>query len=30
MRMCGKGPNIRWDGTVYHRATPELLKDLIT
>lgn len=29
MRMCGKGPNIRWDGTVYHQATPELLEELI-
>ena len=29
MRMCGKGPNIRWDGTVHHQATPELLKELI-
>lgn len=29
MRMCGKGPNIRWDGTVYHQVTPELLKELI-
>ena len=29
MRQCGKGPNIRWDGTVYHAATPELVKKLI-
>ena len=28
MRMCGKGPNIRWDGTVYHRADVALLKRL--
>ena len=28
MRMCGKGPNIRWDGVVYHRATEELLRKL--
>lgn len=28
MRMCGKGPNIRWDGTLHHRATRELLLDL--
>ena len=29
MRMCGKGPNIRWDGTVYNQADPELLRRLI-
>lgn len=28
MRMCGKGPNIRWDGTLYHRATEALLQKL--
>ena len=28
MRLCGKGPNIRWDGTLYHRVTAELLRDL--
>ena len=28
MRLCGKGPNIRWDGKLYHRATEELLKEL--
>lgn len=28
MRMCGKGPNIRFDGTVYHRADEALLKRL--
>lgn len=28
MRMCGKGPNIRWDGTLYHRADAALLKSL--
>lgn len=28
MRMCGKGPNLKWDGILYHRATPELLKKL--
>ena len=28
MRLCGKGPNIRWDGKVYHRATEELLREL--
>lgn len=29
MRMCGKGPNIRWDGKLYHKADPQLLKKLI-
>ena len=29
MRQCGKGPNIRWDGKVFHNATPELVKKLI-
>ena len=28
MRQCGKGPNLRWDGVLYHRATEELLKNL--
>lgn len=28
MRLCGKGPNIRWDGTLYHKADEKLLKDL--
>ena len=29
MRLCGKGPNIRWDGKLYHRATEETLNQLI-
>lgn len=29
MRMCGKGPNIKWDGTLYHKADETLLKQLI-
>lgn len=29
MRMCGKGPNIRWDGKLYHQADTQLLKKLI-
>ena len=29
MRLCGKGPNIKWDGTLYHHATPKLLQQLI-
>ena len=28
MRMCGKGPNIRWDGRLYHRADENLLRNL--
>ncbi len=29
MRMCGKGPNIRWDGTLYHKADEALLQKLL-
>lgn len=29
MRMCGKGPNIRWDGKLYHQADEKLLRQLI-
>ena len=29
MRMCGKGPNLKWDGVIHHQATPELLQSLI-
>ena len=29
MRMCGKGPNIRWDGRVYQGADEALLRKLI-
>ena len=29
MRMCGKGPNIKWDGTIYHKATETLIEQLI-
>ena len=28
-RMCGKGPNIKFDGKLYHKATPELLRELL-
>ena len=28
LRMCGKGPNIKWDGKLYHQATQELLQQL--
>ena len=29
MRQCGKGPNLKWDGQIYNRADPELLKKLL-
>ena len=29
MRMCGKGPNIRWDGKIYNRVTEDILKELV-
>ncbi len=29
MRLCGKGPNIRWDGVIFHGAEEELLKKLL-
>ena len=28
MRMCGKGPNIRWDGQIYHGADESLIRRL--
>ena len=28
-RMCGKGPNIKFDGKLYHKATVELLQELL-
>ena len=28
MRQCGKGPNIRWDGTLYNRADEDLIREL--
>ena len=28
MRMCGKGPNVRWDGKLHHQADPALLEEL--
>jgi len=30
MRLCGKGPNLRLDGTLYHKATPEMLERLLS
>jgi NADH:ubiquinone oxidoreductase subunit E len=29
MRLCGKGPNLKWDGTLYHKADEALLKRLL-
>ena len=29
MRQCAKGPNLRWDGTLYNGANEELLRKLI-
>lgn len=29
MRLCGKGPNIRWDGKLYHQANEALLRELV-
>lgn len=29
MRHCGKGPNLKWDGKLYHRADEALLKQLL-
>lgn len=29
MRMCGKGPNIRWDGRVYNGADEDLIRTLV-
>lgn len=28
-RMCGKGPNVKYDGKLYHGATEALLKKLL-
>lgn len=30
MRMCGKGPNLRFDGKLYHKADEALLRTLLT
>lgn len=29
MRLCGKGPNLRWDGQLHHRADEALLRQLL-
>lgn len=28
MRFCGKGPNVKWDGNLYHCADENLLRKL--
>lgn len=29
MRLCGKGPNLRWDGRLYHKADEALLRTFL-
>lgn len=29
MRLCGKGPNLRWDGKLYHQADKGLIQRLM-
>ena len=29
MRLCGKGPNIKWDGKLYHGADEALIRRLV-
>lgn len=29
MRMCGKGPNLRWDGKLHHRVDEHLLRSFL-
>ena len=29
MRMCGKGPNIKWDGRICHGADENLIRKLV-
>lgn len=29
MRMCGKGPNLKWDGKLYHQADEALIRRLV-
>lgn len=29
MRMCAKGPNLRWDGRLYHKADEALLRSFL-
>ena len=29
MRLCGKGPNLKWDGKLYHGADEALIRKLV-
>lgn len=29
MRLCAKGPNVKWDGKLYHGADEALLRELL-
>ena len=29
MRLCGKGPNLRWNGQLHHRADKTLIRQLL-
>ena len=29
MRMCGKGPNLKWDGKIYNQADEALIRRLV-
>ena len=29
MRMCARGPNLRWDGQLYHKADEALLRSFL-
>lgn len=29
MRLCGKGPNIKWNGRIYHHADERLIRTLV-
>lgn len=29
MRLCGKGPNLKWDGKLYHHADEKLIRSLM-
>lgn len=29
MRLCGKGPNLKWNGVLYHHADEDLIRSLV-
>lgn len=29
MRLCGKGPNLKWDGIIYHQGNEALIRSLV-